>query len=117
MEKFEVDELAICVTRGATTKIEWIGISDARDPSAVIDPFLDKLVTKLEAERTVVDFRALKYINSPTVTTIVKLVRLLDAKKIKTEVIYDQSIKWQQSAFSALNAIARMLKYITVEGK
>ena len=117
MEKLEVDELAIRVTKGATAKIEWIGISDSRDPAAVVDPFLDELVSELEAERTVVDFRALKYMNSPTVATIVKLVRLLDAKRIKTEVIYDQSIKWQQSAFSALDAIARMLTHVTVEGK
>ncbi len=116
MNDLEAGELTIKVEEGPKTLIEWIGISNERDPAKALNPYVDYLLASITNEEVIVDFQKLEYMNSSTVSPIVRLIKLLDKKGIQTLVRYNKSLKWQQTNFRAFDAIARMLKHTVVKG-
>ncbi|MCP4599874.1 MAG: hypothetical protein GY847_04915 [Proteobacteria bacterium] len=117
MKDLESGELKIVVKEGPPTVIEWTGMSNARAPASIINPFVDNLIDEFKNKETTIDFRKLEYMNSSTVTPIIRLMKMFDDNSIKTLVIYDRSSKWQQASFKALDTLARMLNYIEVKGQ
>jgi len=117
MENLVADTLKILVEDGAETILQWQGTSTAREPASVINPYVDKIVPLLKSKTVRLDFTKLQYMNSSTVTPIIRLIRLFDSEGIKTTVIYDKSSKWQQASFKALETLARMLDNIHVLGQ
>jgi hypothetical protein len=117
MQGLKVNELEIRVTKGPQTLIEWLGISNARDPGLTLIPYLDQVTKELDCEEVFVDFSKLEYINSSTVPPIIRLIKELDKKAIKTHVIYNKSLKWQQESFKALATLSKILKHVNVEAR
>lgn len=117
MENLVADNLKILVQDGAEAVMQWQGTSTAREPAAIINPYVDKIVPLLKNKPVRVDFTQLQYMNSSTVTPIIRLIRLFDSEGIKTTVIYDKNSKWQQASFKALETLARMLDNIDVLGQ
>lgn len=117
MENLIADSLQILVKEGAETVIQWQGTSTAREPASIINPYIDKIVPYLKNKKVRIDFTKLRYMNSSTVTPIIRLIRLFDTEGIKTTVVYDKTSKWQQASFKALETLAQMLGNIDVFGQ
>lgn len=96
--------------------ISWLGKSREREPGAVINPYIEGIISDLEGKKLIMDFVKLEYMNSSTVPSIIKMFKLLDTRKIQTKVLYNKSSNWQSASFKALSTIAQSLKCITVDG-
>lgn len=114
---FQQGELRIDVRRTDTTAvITWSGVSDARNPGAFLNGVVQRLVEELEGHTVTVDFRRLTFMNSSTVPAIISLIKRLDAQRIRSLVIFSEG-DWQRTHLRCMQAIARTLEHITVEGR
>lgn len=96
--------------------VVWSGSIDVRDPAQLINPFVDKMVSRLAGHSCTVDFRKLEYMNSSSVTPILRMVKAFAENHITAEVQYSVNVEWQRASFRALNAIAMRLTGIKVTG-
>jgi len=96
----------------------FLGKSVDRTPSEFIAPILSDALSKSKnrQKRVVLDFRNLQYMNSSTITPIIKV---LDRAKRGTDtisVIYDGSLKWQDLSFSALSVFESEDRRVEIKG-
>jgi len=98
--------------------MEWTGRSVDRDPSKFITPVLLESLRKTShnGKRVLLDFRKLEYMNSSTVTPIIKALERAKRGATKITVLYDGSLKWQDLAFSALEIFQTTDKRVEIKG-
>ena len=84
--------------------IKWTGKSVDREPSRFITPILVDTIRKSSDhnKRITLDFRGLTYMNSSTITPIIKTLERAKRGKTRVTVVYLKSLKWQDVIFSAL---------------
>ena len=84
--------------------IRWTGKSVDREPSNFITPILVDAIRKSSDhdKRVTLDFRELAYMNSSTITPIIKTLERAKRGKTRVTVTYLKSLKWQDVIFSAL---------------
>lgn len=116
---FANTELTITVTeRDAALEVIWLGKSTAREPRIFIQPILDE-ITEVAAKlqkQILMDFRRLEYMNSSTITPILRMLE--DAAKENTpfSIVYDGKLRWQELNFSALEIFRRKNRNFHLEG-
>ena len=110
------NNLEINLTAGEKNIISWVGKSESRDPSAIINPFFEQMIDKLKGKELVIKFEDLKYMNSSTVPPIIKFVKSLEEAGINSKITYDKNSKWQAASFKALETIVRTMNNISVQG-
>ena len=116
-QKFERDGLTIQARQaGQAVLVEWRGVSDSRDPAAFLAPYLNRLLAKLESASVVVDFTRLEYMNSATVSPIIRFIRDLD-ETAEDVLVHFSDADWQLTHLRCMKAIARTLKRVRVEGR
>ena len=109
-------DLEIILTEGNPNTITWIGKSEARDPTSIINPYFKKIFDKLKGKTLEIKFEQLKYMNSSTVPPIIQLIKNLEESGIQSTITYDKDSKWQIASFKALETIVRTMKNISVKG-
>jgi len=118
-ESYGNELLRIEVTeKDDSIEIKWTGKSTNRSPSKFITPILVN-VLKVSSEhdkRIVLDFRSLDYMNSSTITPIIKVLERAKKGKTQVSVIYSKTIKWQDLNFSALKLFETKDKRVEIIG-
>ncbi len=104
-------------TDKGNTVISWIGKSDDRDPSSILNPYFSGLIPQLKGKPVIIDFVKLEYMNSSTVPPIISFIKDLESNSINSKIFYDKNSKWQSASFKALETIAKTFQFISVEGK
>ena len=119
-ESFGNELLKIEVTeKDDTIEIRWMGKSTDRSPSKFITPILVN-VLKVSGEndkRIILDFRKLDYMNSSTITPIIKVLERAKKGKTQVSVIYSKALKWQDLNFSALKLFETKDKRVEIIGE
>ena len=96
----------------------WTGKSTHRKPSEFISPVLAETIRRSNAskKRIIMDFRRLEYMNSSTITPIIKILER--AKRGATEItlLYNKSLKWQDLSFSALEIFETQDSKVEIKG-
>jgi hypothetical protein len=100
--------------RPGKTVIRWSGVSDSRDPSTHLSPFLFSLIPRLKSREVVIDFRGFEYMSSATVSPLINFVKSLNAEGIPTSLLFDPTVSWQKINAQCLRAIARTLPHVQV---
>jgi hypothetical protein len=108
--------LEITLEEGNKNTITWIGKSEARDPSSIINPYFKNIFDRLKGKELEIKFEQLKYMNSSTVPPIIQLIKSLEENRIKSIITYDKNSKWQLASFKALETIVRTMENISVKG-
>lgn len=110
--KLEVHELEDAV------EIIWIGKSTAREPGAFITPILTALLQESQTNnRTIsMDFRRLEYMNSSTITPVIRILNEAKRGSAKVLIVYDGKSRWQGLSFSALAIFQTEDKRIEIRG-
>jgi len=111
--------LRIDVTENKRTiDVEWSGRSIDRTPSQFITPILIDVLKKNNGEqrRIILDFRDLEYMNSSTITPIIKILERAKRGQVQMSVFYKKSLKWQDLNFSALEIFQTKDKRIEIKG-
>jgi hypothetical protein len=118
-EKFSNELLEISVTEDKdSVNIYWSGKSIERQPSAFITPILIKFLKKCinNNKRMILDFSNIEYMNSSTITPIIKILERAKRSKVGVTVKYIGSLKWQHLIFSALEIFQTKDQRIIIQG-
>lgn len=119
IESFKQNLLTIEVEENqGTHNFVWTGKSIDRNPGSFITPILvNGLKRGLDAgKRVVMDFRKLEYMNSSTITPIIKLLDRAKRGKNQITIIYDNTLKWQELSFSAMEIFQTKDRRIEIKG-
>ncbi|MCJ7540619.1 MAG: hypothetical protein MUO88_13250 [Desulfobacterales bacterium] len=106
------------IEKDDSIEIKWTGKSTNRSPSKFITPILVN-VLKVSSEhdkRIVLDFRKLDYMNSSTITPVIKVLERAKKGKTQVSVIYSKALKWQDLNFSALKLFETKDKRVEIIG-
>jgi hypothetical protein len=104
-EKYSNQHLSIKVIENQTSiDVKWDGKSIDREPSKFISPILVKVLEMASTmnKRITMDFQSLSYMNSSTITPIIKILDRAKKGMTKITILYRKSLKWQELNFSAL---------------
>ena len=118
-EKFTNDLLQISVTEeNDHINIHWSGKSIDRKPSVFITPILIRVLKRsIERDkRMIMDFCDIEYMNSSTITPIIKVLERAKRSKVSVTVKYLGSLKWQHLIFSALEIFQTRDNRIEIQG-
>lgn len=118
-ETYTQQMLTIKVTENdETIDAIWRGKSIDREPAKFITPILTRMV-KLSSgtqKRVILDFRELAYMNSSTITPIIKILERAKRGSTSITVLYDKSLKWQDLIFSALTIFKTKDNRVEIKG-
>jgi hypothetical protein len=102
----------------ANIKVAWHGKSVDREPGKFITPILVRLVKRCSEQdkRLVLDFRHLSYMNSSTITPVIKILERARRGSTRVTVLYDGDLKWQELIFSALTIFTTKDDRVELQG-
>jgi hypothetical protein len=88
----------------AAIDVKWAGKSIEREPGKFISPILVKVLEMAGAmnKRITMDFQSLTYMNSSTITPIIKILERAKNGMTRITILYRKTLKWQELNFSAL---------------
>jgi hypothetical protein len=118
-ETFTSSLLTIEVKENETSfNIRWTGISIEREPTRFITPVLVDVIKKSSDrnKRIILDFRELAYMNSSTITPVIKILERAKRGETQIEVVYQKSLKWQDLIFSALEIFQTNDRRVEIKG-
>ncbi len=98
--------------------VSWSGRSTNREPSHFIVPVLSRAMDwgRTKNKLVVLDFRDMAYMNSSTITPIIRLLGRARRNPDAVRVIYRKELKWQELSFSALEVFQTSDQRIEIRG-
>ena len=98
--------------------VSWEGKSVDREPSKFISPILVKVLEKAGDlnKRIIMDFQSMSYMNSSTITPIIKILERAKNGMTKITIFYQKSLKWQELNFSALEIFKTKDNRLEIKG-
>jgi len=99
--------------------VHFLGKSILRDPNDFVMPILLRtLADAIPArKRIVMNFRDLAYMNSSTLTPVIKILERARVGEGQITLEYKKSLKWQDISFSALVIFQTPDGRIVIEGR
>jgi len=99
--------------------VKWLGKSIERDPAKFLNPVLKEIFETANSGRKsiLMDFRNLEYMNSSTITPIVKILAETGRDVVKVSIIYSKMLRWQDISFSALKIFKVKDSRVEVRGE
>src|SRR5689334_6159215 len=96
-EKFTEGPLTLELDDADSVTVVWRGRSVARDPGEFVLPVLSRALEMGEKlnKRVVLDFRGLEYLNSSTLTPVIRVLEQAKRGRASMSVLYDSKLKWQ----------------------
>ena len=88
----------------AEVRVTWLGRSTSREPAEFIVPVLSRAVElgRLANKPVVLDFQPMSYMNSSTITPVIRLLGRALRTVNTVRVLYKKELKWQELSFTAL---------------
>lgn len=100
---YEENHLKIEVKYGESeVLINWLGESKEREPTKFLTPIFDAIYAHNQTKPLIMDFTHFEYMNSSTVTPIVKQLERAKRENRKLTIKYKKGLKWQELSFAAL---------------
>ena len=118
-EKYNNKHLSIeVVEHDSTIDVKWEGKSIDREPGKFISPILVKVMEMAAAlnKRIIMDFQSLSYMNSSTITPIIKILDRAKTGVTKITITYQKTLKWQELNFSALEVFKTEDNRLEIKG-
>ena len=96
----------------------WRGKSIDREPGKFITPILTRMVktSNYNQKRVTLNFRELEYMNSSSITPVIKILERAKRGSTRITVLYNKSLKWQDLIFSALTIFKTKDNRIEIRG-
>ena len=106
MDGLFTDELVIRVDRTvpACLRLDWAGSSTHVNPGEVLSSFFEKMLAEARAGGSFIEmhFEALRYFNSSTLATLIRLIKTAMFAKVALRIHYDPNLKWQAVSFQPI---------------
>lgn len=119
LKKYSAKHLSVEVTEHKDRiDVMWEGKSIDREPGEFLSPVLSKILQKANKgdKRIILDFRRLSYMNSSTITPVIKILERAKKGITKISILYEKAIKWQELNFSALEIFGTNNNRIEIKG-
>lgn len=114
-QRFAHGGLEIVLSRsGNVGTMAWKGSSDSRNPGDFLDSVFRRALEHAQGGELVIDFTALEFMNSSTVSPIIAFLKDSNAKRLQCRVVFSD-VDWQRTHMRCLRAITRVLSYISVD--
>ncbi len=99
-------------------RLEWRGRSMSREPGRFLLPVLAKALDRgiRAGKPLVIDFQQLEYLNSSTITPVIRILEQARRGTHRVTVVYAKDLKWQALSFTALELFRTPDKRIDVLG-
>ena len=99
-------------------RLEWLGESEARDPGQFLLPILSRALDRgLQTQKPlVIDFQRLDYLNSSTLTPVIRILEQARRGHSRVRVVYNKALKWQSLSFTGLDIFRTPDARIDVQG-
>ena len=119
IETYTNNKLTLTVEENdSTITVSFTGQSTEREPGKFINPILSDAIqnSRKYKKSVLIDFEKLEYMNSSTITPIIKILE--GAKKTGDAISlrYNMSRKWQELCFSALKIFETKDHRIEIRG-
>jgi hypothetical protein len=104
-QSFHNNQLHVEVEQaGEAVRMRFLGKSMLREPGEFLLPLLLKMLAEAidGKKRIVLDFRDLAYMNSSTLTPVIKILERARVGRGEITLVYRKALKWQDISFSAL---------------
>lgn len=95
--------------------VSWEGRSTERDPSLFLMPIFNDLLGK--QKKVVLNFKNLEFMNSSTITPLLKVMDRLKTSTGQIQIIYNKNLKWQDLSFTALEIFRTSDRRIDIVGE
>ena len=105
----EIDEQADQIS------VKWLGRSGDREPSIFLKPIFEDLLSK--NKKIIFDFKSLEFMNSSTVTPVIKVIDIIKSKEGEILIIFSKDTKWQELSFTAMEILKTDDGSIDVRGE
>lgn len=117
-ETFSERALTISFTIDDKIMVVFSGESTAREPGLFVLPILTRALDEARnhGKALVVDFRELGYMNSSTITPLIRVLDQVRQDDTRVRVVYRKDLKWQALSFTALQVFQTADLRIQVEG-
>lgn len=113
--KFEHGGLEIVLSRsGNVGTMAWRGSSDSRSPGEFLESVFRRAIEHAPRCELVIDFTALEFMNSSTVSPIIAFLKDANLKRIQCRVVFSDA-EWQRPHMRCLRAITSVLPHISVD--
>jgi hypothetical protein len=98
--------------------VSWIGKSTAREPGTFLSPILTDVLKQSKAANAAIsmDFRQLEYMNSSTITPVIRMLNEAKRGDTRVAILYQDKLRWQELSFSALRIFQTDDKRIEIRG-
>jgi hypothetical protein len=92
------------IEQDTTIDVKWQGKSIDREPAKFLSPILIQVLNTASDmnKRIIMDFQNLKYMNSSTITPVIKILDRAKKGMAKITILYHKATKWQELNFTAL---------------
>ncbi len=117
-ETFTSGALTLELSEGDAITVTWRGKSSARNPGEFILPILAKALDRGESTGKAIqlDFRELDYMNSSTITPVIRVLKQAKLGSTRVSVLYRRDLKWQALSFTALEVFHTEDQRIEIRG-
>ena len=112
------DDLRIDVSSGEKSlEVVWTGKTFDRNPGEFLHPFLNEILTEAKANGLEIrlDFYALEYLNSSTITPVIRLLEEAKNQEVPVTLLYSRNKVWQDKSFSAMKFFESKEPRIVIE--
>lgn len=99
-------------------RLNWQGMSMAREPGRFLMPILSRALDlgAQQKKPLVIDFQRLEYLNSSTLSPVIRALEQARRGQNRVKVLYDKGVKWQALSFTGLDIFKTPDSRIDVEG-
>ena len=106
------------VNDGESIIVNWTGKSTDREPGKFITPILVDTIKEGsdKNKRVIMDFQKLAYMNSSTLTPLIKILERASRGSTQITVLYNKVLHWQELSFSALEIFTTTDKRVEIKG-
>lgn len=104
--------LSAAHTPSGAVAVQWQGRSELREPHVHLLPFFEEVIRSARAsgQQLQLRFDQIEYFNSSTVAFVIGLISRARELKVGTEIVYDESLRWQSVSFEALRRAMKLFE-------
>ncbi len=117
MDNFTQDQYEININQDRDKVIMlWLGKIREKEPvKSPLHLYLDNLVESLKGNEVIIDLTKVMLMNSTSILCLILLLNNLDDNGVKTMVLYDSNLAWQNVSFRVIVQLSEKLAHISME--
>ena len=121
MKDFSSEKLTIEIeNKNNEIIMNWIGKNYENEVVPILKKYIEEFIENFNEEdkekELKINLKKLELLNSSSIPIIITLIVNVEKNKIKTQVIYNSNLEWQESTFTIIKKLAISYKNVSIIG-